>query len=43
MSRIAAELFGGKRWPIENWQGSAGEVIYGMTDDIAAWWREIAN
>jgi hypothetical protein len=43
MSRIAADLFGGKRWPIENWQGSAGEMIYRMTAEIAVWWREIAD
>ncbi|TKG71634.1 hypothetical protein [Prauserella endophytica] len=41
MSRIAADLFGGKRWPIENWQGSKGEMIYRMREEIAAWWREI--
>lgn len=43
MSRIAAELFGGKRWPVENWQGSAGEMIYRMTSEIAVWWRQITD
>lgn len=43
MSRIAADLFGSKRWPIENWQGSAGEMIYRMRGEVAAWWRDIAH
>lgn len=43
MSRIAPGLFGSKRWPIENWQGSAGEMCYRMTGEIAVWWREINN
>ncbi|WP_433207068.1 hypothetical protein ACQP00_40655 [Dactylosporangium sp. CS-047395] len=43
MSRIASELFGAKRWPIENWQGSSDEMIYRMPDGIAAWCRNIAG
>ncbi|MBQ1076648.1 hypothetical protein KBX06_26345 [Micromonospora sp. C31] len=43
MSRIAAELFGAKRWPIENWQNSAGEMVYRMRDEVATWWRDIAH
>jgi len=45
MSRLAAELFGEKRWPIENWQGppqtttGREEMLYRMHPDIAAWWR----
>lgn len=48
LSRITGELFGDKRWPIENWQGSpveAGgpaEMVYRMPATIASWWREIA-
>ncbi|MGA6165980.1 hypothetical protein [Amycolatopsis magusensis] len=42
MSRIATDLFDRKRWPIENWQGSAGEMIYRMPPEIAVWWRETA-
>ena len=50
MSRIAAELFGEKRWPIENWQGGAdstaggkAEMRYRMGATVAGWWREIAG
>jgi hypothetical protein len=31
------QIFGGKRWPIENWQGSSGEMIYRMREEIAVW------
>lgn len=49
LSRVATELFGDKRWPIENWQGpltSAGgkaEMIYRMPAEVAAWWRDAAG
>ena len=50
MSRIAADLFGEKRWPIENWQGgvdsTAGgkaEMRYRMGATVAGWWREITG
>lgn len=42
MSRVAAELFGAKRWPIENWQGGgSGEMLYRMPEQIAVWWRDL--
>lgn len=48
MSRIAAGIFGKKRWPIENWQGPIGgtghsEMIYRMDPTVAAWWEEIIH
>jgi hypothetical protein len=49
MSRITAELFGEKKWPIENWQGSPSgetrkaEMIYRMGSTVAEWWTEIRN
>lgn len=49
LSRITGELFGDKRWPIENWQGSPvepdgpAEMIYRMPATIAGWWHEIAD
>ncbi|GAA3062984.1 hypothetical protein [Actinokineospora globicatena] len=43
LSRVAADLFGAKRWPIENWQGASGEMIYRMRTEIAIWWREISG
>jgi hypothetical protein len=45
LSRITAELFGEKRWPIENWQGNAptaggkAEMMYRMSGTVAAWWH----
>ncbi|MFE2729475.1 hypothetical protein [Kitasatospora sp. NPDC059327] len=45
LSRLASDLFGEKRWPIENWQGSPdstsgkAEMVYRMPLPIAAWWR----
>jgi hypothetical protein len=49
MSRVAAELFGEKKWPIENWQGSPSsetgkaEMIYRMGPTVAQWWNEICD
>ena len=49
LSRITGELFGDKRWPIENWQGSPvapggpAEMVYRMPATVAAWWHEIAH
>jgi hypothetical protein len=40
LSRVATDLFGEKRWPIENWQGRA-EMLYRMGGTVAAWWRKI--
>ena len=49
LSRVAAELFGEKRWPIENWQGSTprsggkAEMLYRMSGTVAAWWIELTR
>lgn len=49
LSRIAAELFGAKRWPIENWQSSydgdkgKAEMIYRMDAQVADWWSDLAS
>lgn len=49
MSRVTSELFGEKRWPIENWQGSTdatsgrAEMLYRMGATVAAWWEDIAR
>jgi hypothetical protein len=46
-SRISAQLFKEKRWPIENSQGSSdsttgkSEMLYWMDNRIATWWRDI--
>lgn len=46
MSRLAAELFGAKRWPIENWQGppqtttGREEMLYRIHPTIATWWKD---
>ncbi len=48
LSRVAAELFGAKRWPVENWQGGhdsekgKAEMIYRMDTVVAEWWRALA-
>lgn len=45
MSRISAELFGSKVWPIENWQGQPTtrggreEMRYRMPMAAGRWWR----
>ncbi|MCE6999873.1 hypothetical protein LZG04_34425 [Saccharothrix sp. S26] len=49
MSRVAADLFGEKRWPIENWQGATpptggkAEMMYRMHHTVAAWWAELSK
>ncbi|MFF4960208.1 hypothetical protein ACFY2Z_24655 [Streptomyces sp. NPDC001222] len=49
LSRISAQLFKEKRWPIENTQGSSdsatgkAEMLYWMDSRVAAWWREITK
>ncbi|MGJ3558879.1 hypothetical protein ACR6C2_07830 [Streptomyces sp. INA 01156] len=49
LSRISAQLFKGKRWPIENSQGGSdsttgkAEMLYWMDSRVAAWWRDIAQ
>jgi len=48
MSRVTAEIFGTKRWPIENWQGPAGptghsEMLYRMDPAIAEWWKDLTH
>ncbi|MFJ1550715.1 hypothetical protein [Streptomyces sp. NPDC088246] len=49
LSRVAAELFGEKRWPIENWQGSyngnsgKSEMLYRMDPQVADWWRGLTS
>ena len=49
LSRVAAELFGEKRWPIENWQGSynddsgKSEMLYRMDPQVADWWRSLTS
>lgn len=49
LSRIAAGLFGAKRWPIENWQGSyaanlgKAEMLYRMDPQVAEWWRSLPH
>ncbi|MER5664374.1 hypothetical protein [Streptomyces mirabilis] len=46
LSRISAQLFKEKRWPIENTQGGSdsatgkAEMLYWMDSRVAAWWRE---
>ncbi len=42
------EIFGKKRWPIENWQGPAGptghsEMLYRMGPAIAEWWKDLTH
>ncbi|MEU0985576.1 hypothetical protein [Streptomyces sp. NPDC005953] len=47
LSRISAQLFQEKRWPIENSQGSIdsatgkAEMLYWMDGRIARWWLDI--
>ena len=47
LSRVTAEMFGEKRWPIENWQGSPGpngaEMQYRMSATIAEWFRDLTR
>ncbi|WP_328561012.1 hypothetical protein [Streptomyces coelicoflavus] len=49
LSRISAQLFKEKRWPIENTQGSSdtatgkAEMLYWMDGRVAAWWREVSG
>lgn len=49
LSRIAGELFGEKRWPIENWQGGyntesgKSEMLYRMDPQIAEWWITLVD
>jgi hypothetical protein len=48
LSRVTAELFGEKRWPIENWQGGKGpsntaEMLYRMPPTIAAWFNDLTR
>ncbi|WUD70229.1 hypothetical protein OG937_46225 [Streptomyces sp. NBC_00510] len=49
LSRIAADLFGEKRWPIENWQGGydgdtgKAQMIYRIDAQVAEWWLGLAQ
>ena len=49
LSRVSSELFGEKRWPIQNWQGPVrpatgrAEMLYRMGPTVAMWWRELAD
>ncbi|MFF4829389.1 hypothetical protein ACFY20_42100 [Streptomyces sp. NPDC001312] len=49
LSRISAQLFKEKRWPVENSQGSSDgatgktEMLYWMNGRVAAWWRDISS
>ncbi|MFC9465226.1 hypothetical protein [Streptomyces coelicoflavus] len=49
LSRISAQLFKEKRWPIENTQGGSdattgkAEMLYWMDSRVAAWWREVSR
>ncbi|MEU5524779.1 hypothetical protein ABZ759_30005 [Streptomyces sp. NPDC047860] len=49
LSRISAQLFNEKRWPIENSQGGSdsttgkAEMLYWMDSRVAAWWRDITQ
>ncbi|MFF4547431.1 hypothetical protein ACFY1J_24915 [Streptomyces sp. NPDC001406] len=49
LSRISAQLFNEKRWPIENSQGGTdsatgkAEMLYWMDSRVAAWWRDITQ
>lgn len=49
LSRISAQLFKEKRWPIENTQGGSdaatgkAEMLYWMDARVAAWWREVSR
>src|SRR4051812_4516108 len=49
LSRISAQLFREKRWPIENSQGGSdsttgkAEMLYWMDSRVAAWWRDITQ
>ena len=49
LSRVSTDLFGQKKWPIQNWQGppaasgQPAEMVYRMGGTVAAWWREIAK
>ncbi|KAA6224422.1 hypothetical protein CP973_14450 [Streptomyces albofaciens JCM 4342] len=49
LSRISAQLFKEKRWPIENSQGGSesttgkAEMLYWMDSRVAAWWRDITQ
>ena len=47
LSRVTNEMFGEKRWPIENWQGSPGpngaEMKYRMPATIAEWFRDLTR
>jgi hypothetical protein len=46
ISRISTGLFGGPRWPIQNWQGQPrhdgkAPMLYRMGGTVAEWWHEI--
>jgi AMMECR1 domain-containing protein len=49
LSRISAQLFKEKRWPIENIQGGSdsatgkAEMLYWMDRRVAEWWRAITQ
>jgi len=47
ISRVAADLFGEPRWPIQNWQSTPGPdgkavMHYRMGSTVAEWWRNVA-
>jgi len=47
LSVVTRELFGEKRWPVENWQQGSpntegrAEMLYRMPPTIAEWFRAI--
>lgn len=49
LSRISAELFCHKQWPIEAWQGSpkpgngTAEMLYRMDRTVGNWWTELCD
>ncbi|MET8288368.1 hypothetical protein ABZV80_24370 [Streptomyces sp. NPDC005132] len=49
LSRISAQLFKEKRWPVENSQGGSdsttgkAEMLYWMDSRVAAWWRDVSS
>lgn len=49
LSRLSAEIFGEKKWPIEAWQGpkrpgtDKAEMLYRMGGTVADWWLDIAE
>jgi hypothetical protein len=43
LSWATKRLFGEKKWPVDNWQATDGEMHYRMPTLIAQWWRALRS